>query len=131
MAAGSAAGKSAAPAAVYELAYAPHTWLFPQVSVVVHHGGVGTTTAALKAGRTSVIVPFNFDQPFWGEIIYRRGLGPKPLPRRDLTPARLARLIEQALENPLMRRNALETGQQICQEHGLETAVAFIQNYFS
>ena len=37
---------------------APHDKLFPLCSVVVHHGGAGTTAAGLRAGRPTVIVPF-------------------------------------------------------------------------
>jgi sterol 3beta-glucosyltransferase len=44
----------------------PHDWLFPRVQAVVHHGGAGTTGAALQAGVPAIIVPFAADQPFWG-----------------------------------------------------------------
>lgn len=33
----------------------PHSWLLPKCSVVVHHGGSGTTAAALRAGVAQVI----------------------------------------------------------------------------
>lgn len=36
----------------------PHSWLFQHVSVVVHHGGAGTTAAGLHAGKPTVVVPF-------------------------------------------------------------------------
>jgi len=36
----------------------PHEWLFQYVSVVVHHGGVGTTACGLRNGKPTVIVPF-------------------------------------------------------------------------
>lgn len=32
---------------------APHAWLFPRCSCVVHHGGLGTTEATLRAGIPS------------------------------------------------------------------------------
>ena len=32
----------------------PHTWLFPRCSVIVHHGGAGTTATALYAGVPQV-----------------------------------------------------------------------------
>lgn len=34
----------------FALRSAPHEWLLPQVAAVVHHGGAGTTAAALHAG---------------------------------------------------------------------------------
>ena len=36
---------------------APHDWLFPQMSAVIHHGGSGTTGAGLRAGRPTLICP--------------------------------------------------------------------------
>lgn len=43
----------------------PHAWLFPRVTAAVHHGGVGTTAAALAAGIPQIINPFLGDQHFW------------------------------------------------------------------
>ena len=47
----------------------PHDWLFPQMSLVMHHGGAGTVAAGLRAGVPTVIRPFFGDQFFWGEKI--------------------------------------------------------------
>ena len=61
------------PDNVFVLDSAPHSWLFPRMAAVVHHGGAGTTAEGLRAGVPTVIVPFAFDQPFWGRGL-RRGL---------------------------------------------------------
>ena len=47
----------------------PHSWLFPRMSAVVHHGGAGTTGAGLRAGVPSVVTPFVADQPNWARRI--------------------------------------------------------------
>ena len=39
---------------IYVLGSVPHAWIFPRVAVIVHHGGVGTTNAALAAGVPQV-----------------------------------------------------------------------------
>jgi UDP:flavonoid glycosyltransferase YjiC (YdhE family) len=52
------------PDNVYIIGNCPHDWLFLRVSVVVHHGGAGTTAAGLKAGKPTIVVPFFGDQPF-------------------------------------------------------------------
>jgi UDP:flavonoid glycosyltransferase YjiC (YdhE family) len=46
------------PADVFLIESIPHTWLFEQVSAVVHHGGVGTTATGLFAGKPTVVIPF-------------------------------------------------------------------------
>jgi UDP:flavonoid glycosyltransferase YjiC (YdhE family) len=52
------------PENIYMIGNCPHDWLFTHVSVVVHHGGAGTTAAGLRAGKPTVVVPFFGDQPF-------------------------------------------------------------------
>ena len=49
----------------YLLGPCPHSWLFPRVAAVVHHGGAGTTAAGLRAGKPTMICPFFGDQHFW------------------------------------------------------------------
>lgn len=57
----------------------PHSWLLPACAGAVHHGGAGTTAAALRAGLPSVVVPGYADQPFWGRRVHAIGAGPEPL----------------------------------------------------
>jgi vancomycin aglycone glucosyltransferase len=52
-----------------------HEVLFPRVAAVVHHGGAGTTTTAARAGTPQVIVPHNYDQPYWAHRVAALGVG--------------------------------------------------------
>ena len=61
------------PSNVYLSGPAPHTWLLPQMAATVHHGGAGTTAAALRAGVPSQVVPFFGDQPYWGARVQATG----------------------------------------------------------
>lgn len=36
----------------------PHEWLFQHVSMVIHHGGAGTTACGLRNACPTIIVPF-------------------------------------------------------------------------
>lgn|GEM_PF-176245 len=73
-------GGLAATDNVFVLESAPHSWLFPRMAAVVHHGGAGTTAEGLRAGVPAVVVPFAFDQPFWGARLQALGVGPAPIP---------------------------------------------------
>lgn len=86
-----------------------HGALFPRVAAVVHHGGAGTTTTAARAGVPQIVVPHVLDQYYWGKRVHLLGVGPPPLPRRRLTPERLAAAIEAVLESelPAVRARAL------------------------
>jgi sterol 3beta-glucosyltransferase len=117
----------ALPDTVYLLDEAPHDWLFPRMTAVVHHGGSGTTAAGLRAGRPTVICPAFGDQPFWGRIVAERGLGPAPIPQRALTAARLAEAIRVAVGDRAMRERAEVIGAQIRGEDGVGYAVAILE----
>ncbi|MEM1302698.1 MAG: nucleotide disphospho-sugar-binding domain-containing protein, partial [Pseudomonadota bacterium] len=56
-------------------AFVPHEDVFPSASVVVHHGGIGTTGQALMAGRPQLVVPHFGDQPDNGARLERLGVG--------------------------------------------------------
>ncbi|RHZ52338.1 hypothetical protein CDV55_102067 [Aspergillus turcosus] len=111
------------PDNIFLLDSCPHDWLFKHVSCVVHHGGAGTTAAGLKLGCPTVIVPFFGDQPFWGSIVARHGVGPSPVPYRELTVDKLADAILVALE-PASLEKARELSEVIKQESGTEAAIS-------
>jgi sterol 3beta-glucosyltransferase len=117
------------PDTILKIDQAPHEWLFPRTTAIVHHGGAGTTAAALRAGKPSVVVPFFGDQPFWGQRINKIGAAPKPIPQKKLSPDNLARAIVSATSDVGLRRTAAELGEKIRSEHGTVNAVAFIEKH--
>jgi UDP:flavonoid glycosyltransferase YjiC (YdhE family) len=120
--------KANLPDTVFMIDSVPHSWLFPRVGAVVHHGGAGTTAAGLRAGVPSIIIPFFGDQLFWGQRIAELGVGPEPIPRKKLTVKRLAQAIQQAVTDESMRQRAFNLGAQIQAEDGIAGAVAVVQN---
>jgi sterol 3beta-glucosyltransferase len=109
----------------------PHSWLFPQVSAVVHHGGCGTTAAGLLAGKPTIVCPFFGDQHFWGRHVERLGVGPSPIPQKRLTVERLCCAIDVVMNDSTMRQNAVTLGNRIQKENGTSNAVAFINQWMN
>ncbi|XP_047315190.1 sterol 3-beta-glucosyltransferase UGT80A2-like isoform X2 [Impatiens glandulifera] len=107
---------------VYTLDNIPHDWLFLQCAAVVHHGGAGTTAAGLKAACPTAIVPFFGDQPFWGERVHARGVGPPPIPVEDFTLQKLVDAINFMLD-PKVKESALELSKAMENEDGVTGAV--------
>jgi sterol 3beta-glucosyltransferase len=102
---------------------APHDWLFPRVQAIVHHGGGGTTGAAVTAGRPQVIWPFGIDQHFWATRMARLGVAPPARPVRHLTGATLAAALDRALGDQRLTDAAAALGREVRAEDGLGAAV--------
>ncbi len=118
--------KSDLPDTVFMVDSISHSWLFPRMAAVVHHGGAGTTAAGLRAGVPTIVIPFFGDQPFWGARIAELGVGPKPIPRQQLTAERLAEAIHRVMTDQLMRQRAAALGAKIQAEDGIASAVAIV-----
>lgn len=116
------------PSAVFALEAAPHEWLLPRCSVIVHHGGAGTTAAGLRSGRPNVVVPFAVDQPFWGKRVAALGAGPNPIPVRALDADFLTAALTRALTEASIRQRAKEIGTRIQSEDGVGAAVKIIES---
>ena len=118
--------KANVPDSIFMIDSIPHSWLFPRMRAVVHHGGASTTAAGLMAGVPSVVIPFFGDQPFWGQHVADLGVGTKPIPRKKLTAERLANAIQEAVTNERMRQRAADLGKQIQAENGIKSAAGII-----
>jgi len=101
-----------------------HSMLFPRCAAAVHHGGAGTTAAALRAGIPSLVLPRAADQFFWGRRVQALGAGPVPIPQSHLSAHNLSAAFQQAANSPDLRARAAQLAAQIAAEHGVENAVS-------
>ena len=104
----------------------PHDWLFPRMSMVVHHGGSGTTHSAARAGVPSVVVPFAGDQFFWAHRLARAGVAPEAVTGSRLEANELSRAMAFA-DRPEVGAKAHALGEQMRAENGLASAVEAIE----
>jgi len=104
----------------------PHEWLFPRVSLAIHHGGAGTTHTAARAGVPQVILPFGADQFFWAARVAARGAAPKTSRGAVLNAALLAKMIAFA-QLDSTRQKAKDLGQAMAREDGVRKAVREIE----
>ncbi|MFI5775499.1 glycosyltransferase [Nocardia sp. NPDC051570] len=82
-----------------------HSTVLPRCAVAIHHGGAGTTAAALRAGVPQVVCSFLADQPYWGQRLQQLEVG-AALPFSRLTAARLERALLRADSEIVARRAA-------------------------
>ncbi|CAI0559602.1 unnamed protein product [Linum tenue] len=114
---------------IYLLDNCPHDWLFLRCKAVVHHGGAGTTAAGLKAACPTTIVPFFGDQPFWGDRVHARGVGPAPIPVDEFTTEKLVDAIKFMLD-PNVKQQAVEIAKAMENEDGVTGAVKAFYKHF-
>ncbi|XP_071931190.1 sterol 3-beta-glucosyltransferase UGT80A2-like isoform X1 [Coffea arabica] len=112
----------------------PYNWLFPRCAAVIHHGGSGSTAAALRSGTPQVICPFLMDQFYWAERMFWIGVAPEPLKRHQLLPDKdedlcireVAEVVARAIGSALsveVRARALDIAKRISSEDGVSQAV--------
>jgi sterol 3beta-glucosyltransferase len=114
------------PKNVFVVGDTPHAWLFPLTSMVIHHGGAGTTHTASAAGVPSVVLPFGGDQPFWAARLASLGVAAPQRLRGKWHRRALAKMIEFA-EQDHVRDRAHALGAAMADENGVATAVEEIE----
>ena len=119
--------KSALPAGILAVPYAPHAAVFPRACVNVHQGGIGTTGEAMRAGRPMLIVPYSHDQPDHAYRLRKRGVA-RSIRRHKYSAATAAREIEILLRDPSYAERAAEMGARVRAEPGTKTACEFLES---
>lgn len=122
-------GNLALPKSVFKIEYAPYDWLFPRMAMIFHHGGSGTTAYALRSGVPSCVIPFVFDQYYWGRRIAQLGVGLKPIPIKRLTPGNLQQTIEIGSRDTHIRQNAIKLANKILAENGIRSASKILETF--
>ncbi|MFC9473604.1 glycosyltransferase [Nocardia sp. NPDC055002] len=82
-----------------------HASVFPRCIAAVHHGGAGTTAAALRAGVPQVICAVQADQPYWGRALERLEMA-GTVRAAELTEAELTALLDRVADPNVVSRAA-------------------------
>ncbi|KAI4318790.1 hypothetical protein MLD38_032457 [Melastoma candidum] len=119
-----------------------YEWLFQRCAISVHHGGSGSTAAALRTGIPQVICPFFRDQFYWAERMFWLGVALEPLKRHLLQPEnssstcirKAANMFAKALDrahSPEIQKRAAEISQRISRQDGASEAVRILKREMS
>jgi UDP:flavonoid glycosyltransferase YjiC (YdhE family) len=114
------------PPGVRAFEYAPLSTVLPRACATVHHGGIGTTGQALRAGKPSLIVPVAWDQ-FENAAWARRLNVSATLERGRVSPTTLAAALDRLLSRTAVLARAAHIGGRIEQEDGAATAVEHLE----
>jgi len=108
------------PAKIVVASYGPYAQIFPRASMIVHHGGIGTTAQALRAGKPMLIMPFGGDQYDNGARVRRLGVG-RTIMRKHYTAERVIAELEK-LGGGTYAEKALSVGRHVQLEDGVRRA---------
>ncbi len=109
---------------------APYDKLFPYVKAVIHHGGIGTISACLIAGKPFFTCPVLYpmgDQHFWATIAYKKGIALKPIALKKMTENMLIIKAKELVSTEKLYSNSVKFSEIIKAENGVENAIELIE----
>jgi UDP:flavonoid glycosyltransferase YjiC (YdhE family) len=100
--------------------------LFPHATAIVHHGGIGTTALALRAGKPMLVIPGEYSQPDTAARLERLGVA-RVILRTQFNGASAAAELSALLVTPGYRQAARRAAAVITREDGANSACDAIE----
>jgi rhamnosyltransferase subunit B len=112
---------------VFVADYARFSDLFPQALAIIHHGGIGTTGQALRAGKPQLVVPVLGDQFDNAARVVRLGVG-RSLRLTRYRASGVESELSKLLDEPRYATRAAKVGDRVFQEDGAEVAARSVDS---
>ena len=103
--------------------YLPYSSVFPRARAVIHQGGIGTLSQALRSGRPQLVVPFAFDQPDNARRAAELGVA-RVLPAKKTNARALEREIGALLRDRAYEERAASVARELSETDGAAAAAA-------
>jgi UDP:flavonoid glycosyltransferase YjiC (YdhE family) len=123
-------GRELASSAIHFAGQVPHEYLFNKSSVVIHHGGIGSTAEALRQGRPALVEPHCNDQFFNARRIHDLGVGSALFPG-DVTADALEETLKGVVLTDATYRRAATIRELLLAEDGVDAACNQIEETLS
>ena len=107
------------PVDILWLPYVPLRALLPRVAALVHHGGIGTTAEALRAGVPQLIIPMAYDQFDNGARVQALGAG-DVLAGWRARPRGLAAALARLLASDAVRAGCVRAARRVADDAALD-----------
>ena len=105
-----------------------HDQLFKYASMVIHHGGAGTTASVLHAGVPNIVIPHIGDQWFFASEIRRLGVGIEV--KRRTWPEDIRKAVRTIEKSRNIRLLARDLAKQLSTENGPDNAVRILESLY-
>lgn len=114
------------PAGIMHVSYAPYSSLLPRLAAFVHHGGIGSTSQALRAGVPQLIRPVAYDQFDNSARTTELGVG-RELLVKQYTPRQVTKALTALTGDPAIRRRCQEVAQHFGENSSIKIAADAIE----
>jgi UDP:flavonoid glycosyltransferase YjiC (YdhE family) len=114
------------PPNVRHFPFAPLSLILSRCAALVHHGGIGTTAAALAGGIPQLIMPMSHDQPNNAHWVKRLGVGDRLMPKK-FTGANVAKALGQLLGSAQVRAKCAEVATRCAAQDGISETADLIE----
>lgn len=114
------------PPGIEHFEYVPFERVLPSAAAFVHHGGIGTTAQALRAGVPQLVMPLAHDQPDNAARVKKLGSGLVISPRQYQA-RRVASLLRSLIGDPHVKQQAVGWASRCREEEGLRQACERIE----
>ncbi len=104
-----------------------HDQLFRHASVVIHHGGAGTTASVWHSGKPGIIIPHIADQFLWAKETSRMEVGLKISKRQ--WPELLTEYVVRVENDQKLRQNAEYFARELAREDAGKEAVKLLEDF--
>ena len=105
-----------------------HDQLFKYASMVIHHGGAGTTASVLHAGVPNIVIPHIVDQWFFASEIKRLGVGIEV--KRRTWPKDLEKAVRTVEKAKIISLRASNLAKQLSIEDGPNNAIRILESLY-
>ena len=121
-----AALKRVLPAGTRLLNWAPYEHVLPRCSVIIHHGGMGTTHRAVVGGVRQIVVPHAADQRIQARRVAEAKVG-LHLTAHDVRQGQLREGVHAILEAEWVEETALGLALEMEALGGVERAAELVE----
>lgn len=118
------------PAGIMHVRYAPFAALLPRLAAFVHHGGIGSTSQALRAGVPQLIRPVAYDQFDNAARTLALGVG-RELLVKEYTAQNVAKALVELTGDPTLSRRSKELVRHFGKSDGIALAADAIERTVS
>jgi UDP:flavonoid glycosyltransferase YjiC (YdhE family) len=118
------------PPNVIHFPFAPLSRILVRCAALVHHGGIGTTAAALAAGVPQLIMPMSHDQPNNAHWVTKMGTGGRLLPK-NFTAPNAAAVLAELLNSEQVKRACAKSAERCARQDAIADTADLIEKTVS